>query len=261
MPLTASDGSVAQQTTGLGECRLVVRRRTGRSRLSRSRGPQCRAADGLGVEAAVERGRRTRRAQSAHIGKPSHRRGGPVVGEPGDDGEPRAAVGARHERVPVAAVAGGRDRSSRQSSQMVTSGATKVCPGALLGLADRGSRCRHSARGGCSSTPTTWRQRRGIALQAQAEGLDLGRRPLDLGDDTVTGVPDAARQVERSGQGIDEGAKSDTLHRPVHHDSAPHARSRGQSAHTHRIPWRDGCRVGPASGRLGSAGPTRQSMV
>jgi len=59
------------------------------------------AGDRLGVEAAIVRGRVFAGAGGAQ-GEPAHRGGGPVVGNAGDDGQPRPAVGAVGERVAVA---------------------------------------------------------------------------------------------------------------------------------------------------------------
>ena len=259
--LDRHDRTVAQQSSCCGQRLLAVRRigsRIGEAQLR----PTVGAAHRLGVEPAVRRVVVLPRACAAHV-EVRHRRAGAVIGQAGRDGEPRSAVGARDEGVPVAAV--GR---VVQVGQAVIAdrdvGWHERATRCMLGLldrevraADRGDRLRVDAG--------DQRQRRCLDIDPAAESLDVGQSTFDLGHHSLAAVPHAPRETELAGQGIDMWPEADSLHDAAHdHTTSRVLRpggSRGEHAHSHRIPWRNGCRVGPASSgvRARSVGPTRQS--
>ena len=148
-----------------------------------------RSARGSGGRPGSAYSRRTGRAHR----EAGHRRGRPVVREPGDDRVARAAVGAGDERVPVAPVA----RVAQVGQAVVADGDVRSDEGAPAPCSD--ARITNSvpplaSTPSSTSTPLTsasggaWRPPGGERL-----GLPGA---LDLDDDAVAGVPDRAGEVE-----------------------------------------------------------------
>ncbi len=102
MPLTASTPPSRSSCRARGSAIVAVDQAAVAVAVAQRR-PAVRAADGLGVEAPVGGIGVFARAFGAHLER-RHRGGGAVVGQGGDDREPRAAVGAVDERVAVAPV-------------------------------------------------------------------------------------------------------------------------------------------------------------
>ncbi len=103
-PLDRHDPPLLQQADGGGD-RVLTRQRPAGAVEQRQARPALRAGDGLGMEAAAGRVLVFRPAGGAH-GKVGHGGVRAVVGDGGDDGVARPAVGAVDERIAVAAVGG-----------------------------------------------------------------------------------------------------------------------------------------------------------
>ena len=258
-PLDRHHRAGGDQAPGLGQRCLVVRRVAARPRQREPR-PAGGAADRLRVEAAV-RGVGVLRGAGLAEGEAGHRRGGPVVGERGGDGEPRAAVGAGDERVPVAAVA----RVEQVAEAVVADrdvGGDEGAAARVLGVLDGegGAADRRQVLDGHVGDP---RQRRSVPGDAVAEGCEVGLASLHLDDHAVGGVPHRAGQVEVAGQRVDVGTEPHALHHAVHAHPPPAAGHEcGRSRHRHiASPWCVWLSGGPVGGNPPRSGPPGYEAV
>ena len=171
------------------------------------------------------RDRGTRRRRPSHIGKLRHRGGRPVVGQVGDDGVARPAVGAGDERVPVSAVgrvaqlaqAVGADRDVRRHQ-----GAPRSAPRAAVD--DLETRCRPVG----ATVVTATLSMRAIGGGRLRDRRRRRRRPHSAAPSnsqcTEPGVVvDEPRDAVSSGNPRDGRPESDTLHHAGDVEAHPHA--------------------------------------
>ena len=145
-------------------------RRGRRSAMSRALGPQT----GQAIASAWKRrsaGSRYSARRRAHSAKARHGRQRAVVGDRGDDAEPRTAMGAVGERIAEAALGRIGDLGARTPRQIAASGATWVCTAAACTIGDAELADR-SAAIGWRLDDVDARQRRRLACDAVEKVLD-----------------------------------------------------------------------------------------
>ena len=185
------------------------------------------AGVGLGVKATIGRVVILPPAFVAHL-EARHRRGRPVVGDAGDDREPRPAVGAVDERVAVPAIrgveqlrqalpAGGRVGGHRS----VGRAAPRADHDPEAGFAERGHRLGPDA--------LDLGQRRRFPLDASHEALHRVGLALNFEQDAVLVVEHVAGQPLLVREPVGEGAKTHTLDRALDTGPGAHARARGEA--------------------------------
>ena len=189
-----------------------------------------RAGDGLGVVAAVS-------GVGVFVGtrlthrEIRHRRGGPVVGQIGDDGIARTAVRARDEGMQVSAIAGveqfpqavgadgdiGRNQGARRRG------------GGVVAVSDRERRVA-LGRGGFDVDRVDARERRRcVAEPGQRRGHPLAGA-LELAVHRPGGIEHEARDPVVGGDAGDLGAEPHTLHQAG--DAQPETHGVSDSGHT-----------------------------
>ena len=141
--------------------------------------------------------------------EPRHRRVRAVVGDGGDDREPRPALRAVDERIPVAPV-----RRVEELTQAVGAGGH-------VGRHERRPSCRRAGRDRerpLAESAKALRvegletgQTRRLLLKRDRERVEGAGRPLDLDHDAVSVVSDVAAELEPCRQAMDERPEADTL--------------------------------------------------
>ena len=162
----------------------------------------------------------------------AHRRPRAVIRHALDDREPRPAVGAVDERVPVAAVAG-----VEQLRQAVVAGRA-VGGDQRVGLAPgrrfydpKTALTRNRDRRGFDRSHVG--KRRGLGAQAGEEAPDAIGVTLDLELDAALVVQHPAREIELLGEPEDERPEADALHRAGDpHGDPPSGAKRGRHRHS-----------------------------
>ncbi len=252
--LHRDDRALGQQPPGRGH-RLAGEfgraRRRGGGPQQPDAGSAVVAGDGLRVEAPVARVPVLAGAPLAHR-EPRHRGVGPVVGQPGDDGEARSAVRAGDERVPVAAV--------RRVGQL-----------AQTGVAGRGVRGHQGAApcgrtGGEDAEAGTARggqllvadrfdhgQRRSLGADPLPEGGDRLSGALHLGHHALARVADVAGEPQPAGERVHVRAEAHALDHAADQHAA--ALGPGEVSLRHGSAVRRGCAVRRGSGRRGAPSP------
>ena len=176
--------------------------------------PALRARVRLGVKTAIARILVLAQARRAHL-EAGHGRERPVIRDPADDGEARAAVGAVRERIAKAAVlgieqlretvgAGGAVGGDRGARLAVTRALTDDEPDL--------PRLRHRLGGHALDVG----QRRRLRLQPGEEALDRLRLRLHLHDHAARVVEDVPGHSELTGQPVDVGPEAHPLDRALH---------------------------------------------
>ncbi|CCB78256.1 protein of unknown function [Streptantibioticus cattleyicolor NRRL 8057 = DSM 46488] len=216
--LDREDRPGGQQPAGLGERLVAVERCRTARRGEVERGSAVGAGHRLGVEPPVRGVGVLGGAPPAHRER-RHRGGGAVVGQRGDDGEPRAAVRAGDEGVAVAPVAGGGQLGQAGGARRGVGG-DEGASGALLGGADGevGAAERGDPHVGDGVDDGAGR---GVGADAAAEHVHPSGVALHLGDDPAGVVDDVPGQPQLTGEPVHERAEPHPLHDPPHHDPVP----------------------------------------
>ena len=142
---------------------------------------------------------------------------GRSYGQRGDDGEPRSAVRAADERVPVAAVAG----IGQLGQAVVAGGHVRRGEGAAGVVRDAVADHESAAAAKCHRLGVDLLhdgQRRRAGGQFAPELGEPVRRSLDFDDDAVAVVDHETGQFQPGGQHVHERAEPDALHQPPHQD-------------------------------------------
>ncbi len=205
------------------------------------RGSADGAGDRLGVVAAVERVVVFASAVRAE-GKPGHRRPGPVVWQPENDGVARPAIGAVRERIGEAPVGGIADVLPAGRTDGYVRGDEDEAP-APAGRADF-EVLVSPGRNGPAGEALDAGQLRPFGLHGLGESPAEAPRPaFDVDLDAAGVVLHPARQSEPAGQPDDERPEADSL------DDAEDVDPEGGGGGAGRG------RQGACSPRAGAAGP------
>ena len=175
------------------------------------RRPAVRASDRLRVEAAIGRVVVFGGAALAH-GERRHGGGRTVVGQGTDDGEPRTAVSARHEGVPVTAVV----RVEQLGDAVVADGDVGRNRGSgtgdRLAVDDAKAAVAHAVGADIDDVDSTDRcQRRRLSAQPATEFVDARGRSLHFEEDRARIVADESGKPKLAGDPVDERAEPHPL--------------------------------------------------